>query len=60
MNHKQSVKLKVLIANYTLARVEYSWAGNYELEDQQTIIDNLKIETERLNAYLEELTNETK
>lgn len=56
ITREQANKLKELINKYCDAKIDYSWVGSYEIEDQVTIEDNVKISMDKLNLFIKELT----
>lgn len=58
ITNQQAERLKDLINEYCDAKIDYSWVGSYEIEDQVTIEDNVKISMDKLNLFIKELTND--
>lgn len=56
MKKETADKLKELINQYCDAKIDYSWIGSYEPQDQVTIEDNVKLSLDRLNLFIEGLT----
>lgn len=55
MKKETADKLKEIINEYCDSKIEYSWIGSHEIEDQITIEDNVKISLNRLNNFIEGL-----
>ena len=55
MKKETADKLKELINQYCDAKIDYSWIGSYEPQDQVTIEDNVKLSLDRLNLFIDGL-----
>lgn len=55
---QQAEKLKELINEYCDAKIDYSWVGSYEIEDQTDVEHDVMASLLKLNYFIKELTNE--
>ena len=57
LNPKQAEKLKKLISNYAESAIADSWAGSADPEDYESIIESCTEAKEKLDTFIESITN---